>query len=363
MHKELCLNMPYIEINLEKILHNAKLLNETLSAKGISIIGITKVTLGNPTIAKTLVEAGINHLGDSRIGNIIRMKETGVNAKFVLIRNPSLSEIPLVIRYADISLNSELTTIKKLSEEALQQNKNHGVILMVEMGDLREGIMPKDLDNIVREVLKLQNIELLGIGTNLKCFAGVIPDEKNMTEFSEIAHTIQKKYDIKFQFISGGNSANYDWVMSTSELGSINNLRIGTVMLLGVGGIKENPIPNYYQDTFTFVAEIVELKKKPLYPKGTITTNAFGEPSIFQNRNKSKEGYRNHVLLNAGRQDVQETGLFPKEDVEILSASSDYIIVDLKKTNFKLGDELRFHVNYEALLGAMTSPFISKVFI
>ncbi len=355
--------MPYIEINLEKIFHNAKLLNEILSSKGISIIGITKVTLGNPTIAKTLVEAGINYLGDSRIGNIIRMKEAGVNAKFVLIRNPSHSEIPLIIRHTDISLNSELITIKKLSEEALQQNKKHGVILMVEMGDLREGIMPNDLENMVGEVLKLQNIDLLGIGTNLKCFAGVIPDENNMTEFSEIAQDIQKKYDIQFQFISGGNSANYDWVMSTNEIGSINNLRIGTVILLGVDGIKEDPILKYYQDTFTFVAEIVELKKKPLFPKGTVTTNAFGEPSIFQNRKKSKEGYRIHALLNAGRQDIQEKGLFPKDDVEILSASSDYIIVDLKKNDFKLGDELRFNVNYEALLGAMTSPFISKVFI
>jgi len=355
--------MPYLEIDLKKILHNAKILKQALDSKKISIIGITKVTLGNPTIAKTLVQAGINYLGDSRIGNIMRMRNAGVDANFVLIRNPSLSELPLVIKYADISLNSELQTIEKLSEEALQQDKNHGVILMVEMGDLREGIMPKDLENVVRNVLKLKNIELLGIGTNLKCFAGVLPNENNMNEFSEIAGKLQEKFELNFQFISGGNSANYDWIMSTNEKGLINNLRIGTVMLLGVEGIKEEPIPNFYQDTFTFVAEIVEIKKKPLYPKGKVTTNAFGEPSIFHNKNKSKEGHRNHALLNAGRQDVQEKGLFPKDDVEILSASSDYIIVDLKENSFKLGDELRFNVNYEALLGAMTSPYISKVFI
>lgn len=355
--------MPYLEIDLKKIQHNAKTLKETLDSKNISIIGVTKVTLGNPTIAKTLVQAGINYLGDSRIGNIIRMREAGVNAKFVLIRNPSLDEIPLVIRYADISLNTELKTIEKLSEESIQQGKKHGVILMVEMGDLREGIMPKDLENIVEKVLKLNNIELLGIGTNLKCFAGVIPDENNMKEFSEIAGKLQKKFGLKLQFISGGNSANYEWIMSTKDKGLINNLRIGTVILLGVEGIREEPIPNFYQDTFTFVAEIVEIKEKPLYPKGTITTNAFGEPSIFQNKNKFKEGHRNHALLNAGRQDIQEKGLFPKDEVEILSASSDYIIVDLKERDFKLGDELRFNVNYEALLGAMTSPFISKVFI
>ncbi len=357
--------MPHLEIDLKKIHYNAKTLKRIFDSKKVSIMGITKVTLGNPTIAKTLVEAGITCLGDSRIDNIIRMKKNGVKAKFVLIRNPSLSEIPLVIKYADTSLNTELKTIEKLSEESLQQGKKHGVILMVEMGDLREGIMPKDLEYIVERVLELNGVELLGIGTNLKCFAGVKPDEKNMKEFSEIGAKLQKKFGLKFQVISGGNSANYDWIMSTNDKGLINNLRIGTVILFGVEGIREDPIPNLYQDTFTFVAEIVEIKKKPLYPKGTITTNAFGEPSIFQNRDKYefREGYRNHALLNAGRQDIQEKGLFPNDDIEILSASSDYIIVDLKDNDFKLGDELRFNVNYEALLGAMTSPFISKVFV
>ena len=55
-------------------------------------MGITKLILGNPTIAKTLVQAGISYLGDSRIENIIRMREAGINAHFILIRSPALSE-------------------------------------------------------------------------------------------------------------------------------------------------------------------------------------------------------------------------------------------------------------------------------
>ena len=140
--------MPYLEINLKKIQFNAASLIQLFNTKDVSIIGITKVTMGNPTIAKVLVQAGIEYIGDSRIGNIIRMKNAGVNAKFVLIRNPALSEVPIIINYADVSLNTELITIKMLSEEALQQNKTHGIILMVEMGDLREGIMPKEVDSL-----------------------------------------------------------------------------------------------------------------------------------------------------------------------------------------------------------------------
>ena len=358
--------MPHLEINLKKIHHNAKSLKQILNLKNISIMGITKLILGNPTIAKTLVQAGISYLGDSRIENIIRMREAGINAHFVLIRNPSLSEIPLVVKNADISLNSELITINKLSEVSIQEKKTHGVILMVEMGDLREGIMPKDLEYMVKQVLNLKGVELLGIGTNLKCFAGVIPDENNMKKFSEIAENIQNKLGIKFKIISGGNSANYDWLMSTNNIGLINNLRLGTAILLGLGGIYETPIPELYTDTFTFIAEIVELKKKPSFPKGTFTTNAFGEPSIFKKKEKftDRKSLRIQALLNAGRQDVLENKLRPKEDIEIMSATSDYIIVDLKDNeDYKVGDKLRFDLDYEALLYAMTSPFISKVFV
>ncbi|TFG02783.1 MAG: alanine/ornithine racemase family PLP-dependent enzyme [Promethearchaeota archaeon] len=355
--------MPYLEINLKKIEQNFLRLKKVSESKKFSVMGITKVVLGNPTIAKALVKAGLKYIGDSRIGNIIRMKKSGVNAQFVLIRVPSLSELQLVIKHADMSLNSELEVIKKLSELAIIENKKHGIILMVEMGDLREGIMPDKLEETVSQILRLKGIELAGIGTNLKCFAGVIPDEENMKSFSELAQNIQKKFGITLNFVSGGNSANYNWLVSNADKGIINNLRIGTIIFLGIEGIDEKPIPGYHHDAITFVAEIIECKKKPRYPKGTITTNAFGETSIFKDKYEDIEGLRNQALLNVGRQDINERGLIPIDDVEIMSASSDYIVIDLKDNEFNVGDKLRFHVNYEALLGAMTSPFVSKVFI
>ncbi len=354
--------MPRIEIDLKKIFHNAKKMKELCNLKNISIIAITKVTLGNPSVAKTLVQAGISYLGDSRIENIIRMRKAGVSAKFALIRSPALSEIPSVVKHADMSLISELEVIEKLSEESINQGKKHEIMIMVEMGDLREGVMPSDLDNLVEQVLNLKGIELSGIGTNLKCFSGVVPDDRNMKEFSEIVEKIQNKFNIKLKIVSAGNSANYDWLMSTDDVGTINNLRFGTALLLGHGGINEGPLPGLYYDAFTFVAEIAELKKKPSFPSGTITKPAFGD-SIFLKRNYPKDGEMNLALLNAGRQDVLETKIIAADDIEILSATSDYIIIDVKDNKFKIGDELRFNLEYEALLNAMTSPFVSKVII
>ncbi len=348
---------------MEKIRNNAKFLKKILEKKGISIFAITKLVLGDPRIAKTIVDADIEYIGDSRINNIIKMREAGIKAKFILIRNPAVSEIKQVIKFTDMSLNSELKVIRMLSEEAKRQNKQHCIILMLEMGDLREGIMPDKLDSIFKETLKLEGVELLGIGTNLKCFAGVIPDDTNMMEFSNIAENIQNQFGIKLKFISGGNSANYNWVMSSKNIGIINNLRLGTAILMGLESIKDSPIAELEQDIFTLVGEIIQLDKKPKTPKGKFKTNAFGEPSIFKNKKIRGKGFRTQALLNIGRQDILETGLVPIADIQILGASSDYLIIDVKNNKFKVGDKIKFNMSYESVLRAMTSPFIEKRYV
>jgi predicted amino acid racemase len=355
--------LAYIEINLEKIRRNAKFLRDLFEKKGISIFAITKLVLGDPIIAKIIVDTGIEYIGDSRINNIIKMREVGIEAKLILIRNPAISEISQVIKYSDISLNSELKAIRMLSEEAKKQKKRHGIIIMVEMGDLREGIMPNKLGSIVKGTLKLEGVELLGIGTNLKCFAGVIPDDTNMMEFSAIAENIENQFGIKLKFISGGNSANYNWVMSTKNIGLINNLRIGTAILMGLESIKDSLIAELEQNIFTLVGEIVQLDKKPKTPKGKFKTNAFGEPSVFKNKKIRGKGFRTQALLNVGRQDILEKGLTPKVDIEILGASSDYLIIDVKNNNFEVGDKIKFNMSYESVLRAMTSPFVEKRYI
>lgn len=124
--KEKAVKTPYIEIDLNKIAHNASRLKKMWGEAGIDVMGITKVDLGEPHLAQTLADAGITLLGDSRIEDIIRMKKAGVDAKFCLIRTPFLSDVKRVVRYADISLNTEFAVIKALNKEAIKQQKKSG---------------------------------------------------------------------------------------------------------------------------------------------------------------------------------------------------------------------------------------------
>jgi predicted amino acid racemase/D-alanyl-D-alanine dipeptidase len=347
---------PRIEINLEKIAHNAKALKDLYGSKGIDVIGVTKVVCGNPYIAKALVKSGIRILADSRIENIRRMLNAGVQAQFLLSRTPSLSQAEAVVKYTDISLNTELSVIERLSTYAIDYDRLHKIILMVELGDLREGLMPSDLDNTVKQVLKLKGIKLVGIGSNLACFGGVKPNKEKMGCLSSIANDIEEKFGLTLEYVSGGNSANYNWFMSTMDVGRINNLRLGESIYLGCETLFRKPIPGLYTDAMTLVSEVVESKIKPSLPYGEICQDAFGNVPEFKD-----QGQIRRAILGIGLQDVLVSGLTPRSDIEIIGASSDHIIVNAKNMELNVGNELEFDLNYGALLSAMTSLYVNKV--
>jgi predicted amino acid racemase len=349
---------PRIEIKLDKIVHNARILKNLYSSKGIGIMCSTKVVCGDTKIAKILIESGIETLADSRISNIIKIYNAEIKAKLVLLRTPLISQTELVVKYVDISLNSEISVIKELSKYAQKYNTIHKIILMVELGDLREGIMPSDLEDTVKEVVAMQGIEITGIGTNLTCFGGVEPDDEKMEQLSLIVKDIRKKFNLTLEVVSGGNSANYNWFISTKDVGKINNLRLGESVFMGCETLYSKPIPELFTDAFTLITEVIESKIKPSVPYGTIHKDAFGNIPKFHNR-----GLIRRAIIGVGLQDVLVSGLTPLLDIEILGATSDHVIIDCKSTELKVGNEVKFNINYGALLASMTSSYITKIYM
>ncbi|WP_227939835.1 alanine/ornithine racemase family PLP-dependent enzyme [Alkalihalobacillus deserti] len=346
---------PRVEINLAKIAHNAAKLVEIYGSKNIEIMGVTKTVCGSPEIANILLDQGIRMLADSKLVNLKKMRDAGIKANFVLLRAPALSEIDSVIKNADISINTELFVIKKLSEAALQYNTVQKIILMIEMGDLREGIMPANLETFIQEVLTLQGIEIVGIGVNFACFGGVKPSKQKMNDFSKLASRVEAKFSLPLSYVSGGNSANYNWFMTSESVGKVNNLRLGESIYLGRETLNRMAIPELYTDAFTFVTEIIESKTKPSIPYGEIGQNAFGVFPKFRDR-----GQISRIIIGVGSQDVMVAGLIPTLDIDILGSSSDHTVFDAKKSNLMVGDEVTFNLNYGALLSIMTSPYVYK---
>ncbi len=350
-------SMPRIEIALSQIRYNAQMLSELYGQKGISLMGVSKAVLGEPSIAEAMIQGGVKFVADSRIENIQKMKNAGILAQFVLLRT-ALSQAESVVRNVDISLNTELETVKELSHYANVHNLIHQIIVMVELGDLREGILPCDLSQFIKETLSLSHIKIVGIGCNLACYGGVKPDNQKMHELSELADAIEKEFQINLEIISGGNSANYEWYKSAPEVGQINNLRLGESILLGRETVNRKAIPGLHTSAFKLVAEVIESKEKPSLPFGEICQDAFGNVPVFLDR-----GIRRRVIVALGRQDILVSGLKPDNDLEILGYSSDHIVLDSNNRNLKVGSEVNFSLDYGGLLTAMTSPSIKKQFV
>ena len=355
---------PRLEIELGKIAHNARELKALYDSKGVRITAVTKGVCGSPRVAAALLKAGIRSLGDSRLANIQEMREAGLHAQFVLIRSPMPSQAERVVELADVSLNTEMSVIRRLAEHASRRGKVHHIVLMVELGDLREGIMPSDIEPTVEQVIDLEGVKLIGIGTNLACFGGIVPTEAKMRELSAIAGRVQRQYGIELELVSGGNSANYQWFVSTPDTGQVNHLRIGESILLGCDSLTRKPIPSLHTDAFTLVGEVIELRTKPSKPYGEIAQDAFGHVPTHAERARHGEdnGEVRRAILALGRQDVDVSAIRPRIDADVVGASSDHLILEAREPGLKVGSEVAFDVGYPALLGAMTSPYVTKTY-
>jgi len=196
-----------------------------------------------------IAKCDFTYLGDSRLDNLIKYKN--INKKKALLRLPAFSEVTKVIEFADLSLNSELDTIILLNEAAAKKNKIHEILLMFDLGDLREGIFYQDdYLPIIEKILAMKSIKLVGIGTNLTCYGGIIPTNKNLNLLVDIKNRIEAHFKIKLEIISGGNSSSFHLMASHQIPEEINNLRYGEVIFMGRETAYGNILPNLHPDDF-----------------------------------------------------------------------------------------------------------------
>ena len=72
----------------------------------------------------------------------------GLDVPMWLLRAPTPATAADTVRLADVSLNSEVETVRALDAAAAAAGRRHGIVLMIDLGDLREGIMPRELDEL-----------------------------------------------------------------------------------------------------------------------------------------------------------------------------------------------------------------------
>lgn len=347
---------PKLFINLKAIGENYLKIKKECETSRIELIPVVKVVRGDRNIVRTLHSLGANVVADSRIKNIIDYKD--IKVKKLLLRSPSFSEIDSVVELTDYSLETEMVTIEKIASSCKKNGKKHGVIVMVEVGELREGLMLEDVVPFVKKITSFSNIEFLGLGTNTTCFSGIIPDNKNLKVLYDLKLKIEEE-GIKVKILSGGGTNLLRMIWDRKIPDFINQIRVGEGIFLGVDAIKREPLSGLRQDTFRLDAELIEVKKKPSLPWGEKTKDAFEEEVEFKD-----EGIMIRGIASIGRQDIILSGIKEDESIKIIGASSDHMVLNLNKSpSLKVGDIISFRLNYAGVLSSFTSPYVEKIYI
>ena len=357
---------PQLEFDLALLRSNADAVISRCRGMGIRVCGVVKGVDGLPEAARVLRAAGAEELGTSRLEQVARCRAAGVPGPWLLIRIPGLTELPDVVALCETSLQSEWPTLLALEEECLRQNKTHRVIVMTDLGDLREGFWDKDelVDVCERVERDLPHVQLAGIGVNLTCYGSTKPTPEKMNELVGLARQVEQRIGRKLEIVSGGATSSFTLVHWGTMPAGVNHLRIGEAILLGKDlqvdwGIRD--MDYLRMDALTLRAEVVEVKDKPTYPIGEFAIDAFGRKPVYEDR-----GIRRRAILALGRADVGELeSLIPREPgLTVIGGSSDHCIVDVEDCprRLQVGDIVEFSLCYSHMLYATARSDMRIIF-
>jgi len=354
--------MNRVTINLDALQHNLSVINRWMSQHNASWTVVTKVLCGHADSLRALQQLGVQSMGESRLQNLHAIERVIPDFEAWYLRVPTPSSVQEVVSAADVSLNSEREVIRQLNKHAGQQKKTHRIVIMIELGDLREGILPGSLVRFYEQVFNLPHVEVLGIGSNLGCFSGSVPTIDQFTQLVLYRELLELKFKRRLPMISAGSTVVLPLLLDGSLPRAINHFRIGEALFLGSDLVNGGTLQGLRSDVVMLKAEIAEMKEKGLVPLGEVTpTAATFENQTDDNLSPGQRGYR--AVVSVGELDTDIAGLTPvNSNHRIAGASSDVMVVNLDDNpeGLKVGDTIMFRTGYSALLRLMSSKYIDK---
>ncbi len=356
--------MNRVKINPEVLQHNIEVIDRWMKEHGAKWTLVTKVLCGHVETLRVLQKLGVRSMGDSRLDNLRAIERIVPDFESWYLRLPHLSAIEKIVSLADVSLNSEIAIIKALNAEAKRQDKKHRIIVMIELGDLREGILPGTLVNFYKQIFELSNIDVIGIGANLGCLSGSVPNVDMLMQLILYRELLELKFSQKLPMISAGSSSVLPLLLKGQVPRQMNHFRIGEAVFLGTDLVNGGTLPGLRDDAISLEAEIVEIKEKSLIPMGDTSQITPFEMDIRDDSESAsgRRGYR--AIVAIGQLDTDVTGLTPLNPAHrIAGASSDVTVLNIgdDDAGLRIGDTIQFRGNYSALLRLMIGKYTERV--
>ena len=357
---------PKLIIDTNAFRNNARIIKKLCNDNNIDLCAVVKVYHAMDELIKILHDENITSFASSRIVQLKNIKRLYPNDKTLLIRIPMLSELEELIKYVDTTLISEKDTLIELDRIAKLNNKIQNVILMEDLGDLREGIInQEELVSLAQYVENnLKNIHIKGIGTNLTCYGSIRPTVTNLNKLIETKHMIEDKINRKLEVVSGGATTSTELLIDGNMPKEITELRVGGLFTTPEY-IKEFKDWKKYlpglKNVFSIEAQVIESNTKPTYPIGEIVVDGFGNKIEYTDR-----GDKKRVIIALGKNDIGGyLQLYPHDKKTfVLGGSSDHTIIDVDESEkeYKVGDIITMDLDYESIMMATQSRYLKVEF-
>lgn len=344
-----------LTIDLAKIAENTRRVVDAMP--GVDIVAVTKVCAGSPQVGVAMLSGGASALAESRLENVARLRAAGITAPIWLLRPAPAGLADEVVATTQVSLASEVMLVLALDRAAGQAGLRHSIVAMVDLGDLREGMMPVDLPAFLACVEAMEYVDVVGIGLTLSCYGGITPTDENLGELVALTEAAEAQLGRKL-LISGGTSTTIDAFNAGQMPERIDNLRIGEAIVMGVSPLTRERILGLHTDALTLSVPVIECKVKPSKPRGIAAQDAFGNKPVFEDL-----GLRRRAICAIGRQDAPPDGLVPLDSrIRVLGASSDHLILDVESLPVPpvVGESIEFRPGYSATLALCTSEYVRK---
>lgn len=355
--------MATLKTNRDALRHNHAELERRMAGHGVAYGIVTKLLCGNEALLAEVLALNPREVMDARTGNLKAVRSLDPNARTVYIKPPAPGNAAEVVRWADVSFNTELATLEALDREAERQGVVHGVVVMVEMGDLREGVMRERLLEFVGRALRFEHLRIEGLGTNFNCLNGTMPSEDKLWQLGLFRELVELRYGVDLRWVSGGTSVALPMLFDGQVPAAVNHFRIGEGLFFGRDLREGRTFEGMRDDVFELEAEVIEVAEKPSEPSGP-----FGEDPFGGRRDAATGpiGTARRAILDVGWLDLDPEFLEPmEEDVEIVDVSSDMTVVDVGSRGqpTRVGDKLRFKLRYMGALKLLNSDYIDKVVV
>lgn len=351
----------FITLDTHKLKQNYLHLDALFEKQGIQWSVVTKLLCGNRDYLKILLDLGIGQVCDSRIANLKTIKSLAPHVETIFIKPPAKRNAANVIAFADISFNTSYDTVLALSQAACAAGKTHRIVIMVELGELREGVLQSALVDFYEKVSLLPNIEVIGLGTNFTCMYGILPSYEKLQQLEHYKELIEKKYNRKLSLLSGGASVTIPLIENEQLPEGINHFRVGETLFFGTDVYNNAILEKMQQHVLKLYAEIIEIHEKPNQPSGEPGYNLTGEKKELST--DILPGTSMRAIVDIGLLDIDTHHIVPVDKtISIAGASSDMTVLDLgsNKNRYKVGNKIGFYIDYMGALRLMNSRYVEK---